>query len=99
MKEFNATNILKEIHQRRLIKKHRRKSTFGRLDRYAFEILSLRDSGASLNDIQDYLRTDKRIVIHISTISRFLSKCKKVQEATLNSMRQEDGSINLGPIA
>lgn len=99
MNEFNASEVLKEVRLRRLAKKRKLKNMPGRLNRHAFELLSLRDSGASLKDLQEFLRSNKHIVIDISTISRFLKKCNEVQEHTLNAMEGENESISLNQCA
>jgi len=63
---------LSRIRAARAARKPKRFSR-SRLDKFKFEILKLRKEGASLADIQFWLR-EKRIVVALSSISRWLKK-------------------------
>jgi arginine repressor len=69
---FDAKSELEEIKQSR--KKIRRKRyTKSRLDKFKFELLKLHKSGASLGDLQFFLKKNRTKVAQ-STISRWLKK-------------------------
>ena len=72
--DFDAPEILEEIRVDRKIR--RKRSTWGRskLLKYQAELNALRNAGASLQDIQYWLKREKRIKAACSTIKRFLDK-------------------------
>lgn len=75
-KAFDAVAVLQEIRLLRSKAKKKRNRTGSKLDRHSDEILSLRKSGASLADIQKFLRSRKRKVADLSTIWRWLKKAE-----------------------
>lgn len=74
MSDFDAVAELEKIRELRKIQRRKKCFIANKLDRHAFEILSLRRSGASLIDIQTFLRSQKKKVVHVSTICRWLKK-------------------------
>lgn len=72
MRDFDANQELARLQQ---LKKLSRKKTFPRskLDPYTHELSELRKAGATLADLQRWLRL-KRVRVEHSTISRFLNK-------------------------
>lgn len=52
-----------------------------RLDSHAFEILELRKNGATASEIQRWLRKKKRIVVALSTVTRWLDKNEKNRQS------------------
>ena len=72
--DFDAPEILEEIRLDRKIR--RKRSTWGRskLLKYQAELYDLRKAGASLQDIQFWLKREKRMMAACSTIKRFLDK-------------------------
>ena len=70
--DFDAFAELEEIKRKRQISKRKRYSK-SKLDKFKFEILKLREAGASLADIQIFLRKN-RIKVVTSTIHRWLKK-------------------------
>lgn len=73
--DFEAPAILEEIRVDRKIR--RKRSTWGRskLLKFQAEISALKKAGASLQDIQFWLKREKRAKVARSTIKRFLDKC------------------------
>jgi len=71
--DFDAASELEKIKQSR--KEIRRTSRYAKskLDKFKFELLKLHKSGASLGDLQFFLRKN-RIKVALSTISRWLKK-------------------------
>jgi len=69
---FDATSELAQIRKDRAIRKRKRYAK-SKLDKFKFEVLSLRREGASLADIQIFLR-DKKLVVALSSIQRYLKK-------------------------
>lgn len=61
----------------------RRKPNYrsSRLDRYAGELLQLRQAGASVAEIQRWLRERRIVVVH-ATVARWL--CRRAIEGTTN---------------
>ncbi len=70
---FNADQELQRIKTMRTVmrKKRYNKSV---LERYRAELVELHRAGASLGDIQLWLRREKRLKVARSTIGRFLHK-------------------------
>ncbi|MDP2805876.1 MAG: hypothetical protein Q8O24_08030 [Gallionellaceae bacterium] len=70
--EFDAEATLAEIKEARSIRKKR--CTWGRskLRKHQAELIKLKAAGATLEDMQYWLRKNKRIRINPSNISRFL---------------------------
>jgi len=71
--DFDAASELEKIKQSR--KEIRRTSRYAKskLDNFKFELLKLHKSGASLGDLQFFLRKN-RTKVALSTISRWLKK-------------------------
>lgn len=61
------------IRQDRMIRR-RMRSTRSRLDPFRAEIMELRRAGASLAEIQMWLRTKRRTKVHRMTIQRRIKK-------------------------
>jgi len=72
MSDFNTEEELKKLQQQT---KTIRKTKYykSRIDRYRGEVLKLHKAGASVAEIQRFLRS-KRIKLVHSTISRWLAK-------------------------
>jgi len=70
---FDAASELEKIKHSR--KEIRRKSCYAKskLDKFKFELLNLHRSGASLGDLQFFLRKN-RTTAAVSTIQRWLKK-------------------------
>jgi hypothetical protein len=75
-----------EAARLRAITTARRKTTYrrSRLDRYTSELLKLRQAGATIAEIQRWLRERRVAVVH-ATVARWLS-------------RQNDGGLSRGQI-
>lgn len=67
---------LESVQAERAVRK-RKYYRASRLDRYRAEMLSLRDAGASHEDIRFWLSKYKRVSVHTSTISRALERWRK----------------------
>ena len=65
---------LQEIRARKKVARRVRKTRKSKLDIHAFEIRTLHENGASLSEIQAWLRANRRLKIDPSTISRWLKK-------------------------
>ena len=72
MNDFNSRQELAQLQQ---LKKMSRKQRFSRskLDPYTHQLSELRKAGATLADLQRWLR-QRRVRVEHTTISRFLSK-------------------------
>jgi len=72
MKQFNATETLSKIKEDR---KQRRRKIYKQsvIDKYRAEVIALKKEGASLGDIEFFLR-EKKIKVVRSTIKRYLDK-------------------------
>ena len=64
------SEILKQ--QTKEIRKQRYRRS--KLDRYKFELLSLKELGTSVAELQRFLRKEHRIIVHHSTLSRWVKK-------------------------
>lgn len=64
-----------EVERLANISKSRRKKLYGqsRLDRYKYEILALKNNGASFTHVQIWLR-EKRIKVALNTVIRWCQK-------------------------
>lgn len=73
-KDFDAPGILEKIRVDRKIR--RKRSTWGRskLLKFQAELCALKKAGASLKDMQFWLKREKHIKADCSTIKRFLDK-------------------------
>ena len=72
MSEFDTEKALTELkHQTKIIRKKRFSKS--RLDKYSAELLSLYASGASIAELQRWLRSN-RIRVEHSTVSRWLNR-------------------------
>jgi len=69
---FDAIAELEEIKRKRKVSKRKRYYK-SKLDKFKFELLKLHKSGASLGDLQFFLRKN-RTKAAISTIQRWLKK-------------------------
>lgn len=72
MSNFSALNEVKKLkNQTKTIRRKRYGKS--RLDRYKKQLITLRDNGASIAELQRWLRA-KRIKVEWSTVSRWLNK-------------------------
>jgi len=69
---FDAVSELEEIKRKRKVSR-RKRYTKSKLDKFKFELLKLQKEGASLGDLQFFLRKN-RIKAATSTIHRWLKK-------------------------
>jgi len=69
---FDAEGELKEIKRKRKVSRRKRYAK-SKLDKFKFELLKLHKSGASLGDLQFFLRKNRTKVV-LSTIHRWLKK-------------------------
>lgn len=73
-KEFDVQKELLTLkNQTKLIRKRVYSARKSRLDKFKFELLKLNRAGASVAELQRFLRTNRTKVAH-STISRWLKK-------------------------
>ena len=72
--EFNAPSVLAGIREVRTVRRKRSTCEKSVLSKYVAELSGLKESGASLGDLQVWLRTEKRVKVERSTILRFLNK-------------------------
>lgn len=73
-RKFNATEVLAVIREARAVR--RKRCTWGKskLTKFLAELIQLRASGASLADIQYWLKKEKRVKADCTTIKRCLDK-------------------------
>jgi len=76
--DFDAAEILRGIRQQRLVSRRRRYCR-SRLMVHRAELVALRRAGASLADLQLWLRS-QRVVAARSTISRYLGQLPELRE-------------------
>jgi len=77
---FNWTDELKRLReQTKTIRKLRYRKS--RLDRYAGELLQLKNGGASIAELKRFL-TSKRIKVCHSTVSRWIKENGKIRECS-----------------
>jgi len=69
---FDAVSELEDIKRKRKVSRRKRYAK-SKLDKFKFELLKLHKSGASLGDLQFFLRKN-RTKSAISTIHRWLKK-------------------------
>jgi len=70
-KYFNLDETLVKLINRSKLKKKKRFGT-SQLDKWKYELIALREKGATLEQLQDYLQ-QKGICVVLSTISRWLN--------------------------
>ncbi len=72
MKDFNLKLTLQKLKAKTILrkKKHYHPS---QLDDWHYELINLRQEGATLNELKDFLK-DKKTIVVLSTISRWLKK-------------------------
>lgn len=71
---FEVCEVVSEIRRARNICRKRRTWSKSILVKFEGELALLRKNGASLGDLQYWLRINKRVKVHRSTIKRFLDK-------------------------
>jgi len=71
--EFEANAVLSDLRQDAKLR-HRRRYCRSRLARHRAELVKLRLAGASLAELQRWLRTSRRVKISRTSIFRFLRK-------------------------
>jgi len=71
--EFEANAVLYDLRQNAKLR-HRRRYCRSRLDRHRAELVKLRLAGATLSELQRWLRAARRIKVSRTTIFRFLRK-------------------------
>lgn len=73
-----AFNVQYELtvlqNQTKMIRKRSYSARKSQLDKYKFELLELKNAGASTAELQRWLRTNKRKKVAHSTILRWLEK-------------------------
>jgi len=70
-KYFSLDETLVKLINRSKLKKKKRFGT-SQLDKWKYELIALREKGATLEQLQDYLQ-QKGICVVLSTISRWLN--------------------------
>jgi len=70
--KMDAQKTLAEIREKRALTRKKRHSR-SKLDKFTFEILELKNVGATLSELQLFLRQN-RVKVELSTISRWLKK-------------------------
>lgn len=75
MNEFNLEHELLLLKaQTKLIRKRSYSARKSRLDKYKYQLLGLKKGGATVAELQRWLRKNKRIKVAHSTILRWLEK-------------------------
>lgn len=75
MKDFDAENETKKLKERtKIMRKKPYKNRVSRLDKYTFELLELSRAGASIAELQRWLRHECRIKVAYSTVYRWVQK-------------------------
>lgn len=72
MKHFNPKAILQKLKAKTMLRKKKRYHP-SQLDNWRYELLDLRQKGATFNELKDFLKGNKTNVA-ISTISRWFNK-------------------------
>lgn len=75
MSDFDVQSelsVLKE--QTRSIRKRSYSARKSRLDKYKYQLLELKQAGATSAELQRWLRSNKRIKVAHSTVTRWLEK-------------------------
>lgn len=72
--EFNAVEVLAAVKEQRSVRKKRCTWGKSKLIKWRAELMKLKKAGASYEDMQFWLRKEKRIKIDPSNICRFLNK-------------------------
>src|SRR5262245_55096163 len=76
---FNATEEIKEIQERRKLRR-RKRYTPSQLKKYRAEIVALKKSGASFRLIAEWLTLKKHLKVNHTTIIRFAKNLPELQE-------------------
>ena len=75
MSDFNVQDELSALKsQTKAIRKRSYSARKSRLDKYKFELLELKKSGATCSELQRWLRQRKRIKVAHSTVLRWIEK-------------------------
>jgi hypothetical protein len=83
MSPEHAQQALQTVRAARAVAAKRRASPGVRkIQRYQQEITTLRQAGASQNDIKVWLRREKRVRVHQTTVHRFLQTLDPVKDDT-----------------
>jgi hypothetical protein len=79
MHNFDAQTEIQKIRLRKQLKrkKHYRKS---RLQPYRSELVQMRQAGVSYPDLALWLRAEKRIKVHHTTVMRYLKKLPELNQ-------------------
>jgi len=72
MKHFNLELILQKLKAKTILRKKKRYHS-SQLDDWRYELIELRQEGATFNELKDFLK-DNKIIVAISTISRWFNK-------------------------
>jgi hypothetical protein len=77
-KIFVPEQILSKVRDDLAVR--RKRSTWGKskINKYLVELMKLRESGGSYDQLKYWLRKEKRIKIHKSSIKRALDKFKQI---------------------
>ena len=82
MQDQEALEIVQSWKEKRKVT--RKKRYYGsKLDRYEKALVALRIHGATLSELQEWLKS-KRVKVCESTLSRFLSKHPEIKKQELN---------------
>jgi IS30 family transposase len=75
MSDFDLQSELSALKaQTKTIRKRAYSTRKSRLDKHKFELLQLHQNGASVAELQRWLRSNKRINVEHSTVARWLKK-------------------------
>lgn len=78
--DFNVESVVSKFRSERKVRRRRRTWSKSVLLGLLSELVLLRRNGATFGDLQHWLRHEKRIKVHRSTIKRFLDKCRTSNE-------------------
>lgn len=74
MPDFDAIATLNSIRELQAVRRRRGRLYTSKLDRHAYELLKLRDAGATASQLHLYLQTRCRVNVALSTVTRWLEK-------------------------
>ena len=99
---FDPKAELEAVRARRAMQRRKRYRQ-SKLDRYRSELVALRQTGASSQDLATWLRMKHRLKIHRSSIDRFLAqlpelaKAEPVQPPTPTPLPEPEQAFELQP--
>lgn len=83
--DFDPAATLAAIKADRAVRRHRRTWARSQLTRYRAELVSLRNTGASLGDIVHWLAQEKRMTVAKTTVMRYLQKLPELAKVTADA--------------